>query len=124
MRNLPEYVVAFWGAALNGAIVVPLNSWWAGGELDYALRDAGVTVAFADDERLERVVTDGRPAGIQAHRRAHRARRDVALDDLSNGAPIADDADRAPRPDDPIDHPLHVGHHRPAQGRARSPTGR
>ena len=38
MRNLPEFVVAFWGAALNGAIVVPLNSWWTGAELDYALR--------------------------------------------------------------------------------------
>src|SRR5207247_2465579 len=28
MRNLPEFVVSFWGAALIGAIVVPLNAWW------------------------------------------------------------------------------------------------
>ena len=39
MRNLPEFVVSFWGAALTGAIVVPLNSWWTGGELTYALRE-------------------------------------------------------------------------------------
>ena len=40
MRNLPEFVVSFWGAALAGAIVVPLNSWWTGSELTYALRNA------------------------------------------------------------------------------------
>ena len=37
MRNLPEFVVGFWGAALVGAIVVPLNAWWTGPEL--AFRD-------------------------------------------------------------------------------------
>jgi acyl-CoA synthetase (AMP-forming)/AMP-acid ligase II len=37
MRNLPEFVIGFWGAALLGAIVVPLNSWWTGAELHYAL---------------------------------------------------------------------------------------
>ena len=42
MRNYPEFVMAFWGAALLGAIVVPLNSWWTGPELAYALADAGI----------------------------------------------------------------------------------
>ena len=60
MRNLPEFVVSFWGVALAGAIVVPLNSWWTGRELIYALRNAGVSVVFADDERLERTWTDDR----------------------------------------------------------------
>src|SRR4051794_35930342 len=88
MRNLPEYVVAFWGAALNGAIVVPLNAWWQGGELDYALRDAGVTVLFADDERVERVLADARSEklpiiGVRTER-GH-----VAIDDLVSGKPIA-----------------------------------
>ena len=27
MRNLPEWVMAFWAASLAGAIVVPLNAW-------------------------------------------------------------------------------------------------
>ena len=26
MRNLPEWVMAFWGATLAGAVVVPLNA--------------------------------------------------------------------------------------------------
>ncbi len=64
MRNLPEFVVSFWGAALTGAIVVPLNSWWTGGELAYALRDAGVSVVFVDDERLERIVGRRPPRGV------------------------------------------------------------
>src|SRR5262245_53720300 len=56
MRNLPEFVVGFWGAALLGAIVVPLNSWWTGPELAYALDNAGAAVAFVDDERLGRIL--------------------------------------------------------------------
>src|SRR5205814_3667893 len=48
MRNLPEFVIGFWSGALLGAIVVPLNSWWTGPELAYALADAGATVAFLD----------------------------------------------------------------------------
>ena len=122
MRNLPEYVVAFWGAALNGAIVVPLNAWWAGGELDYALRDAGVTVLFADDERVARVPT-------AACRRACRSSAyaptsgDVALDDLIEGDAIADGRDRALRPRRPDRPHVHVGDHRPAQGRAHHEPG-
>src|SRR5271163_4612929 len=41
MRNLPEWPIAFYGAALAGAVVTPLNGWWSAGELDYALRDSG-----------------------------------------------------------------------------------
>src|SRR3954469_6004124 len=59
MRNLPEFVIGFWGAALLGAIVVPLNSWWTGAELTYALENAGATVAFVDDDRLGRIVEHG-----------------------------------------------------------------
>jgi long-chain acyl-CoA synthetase len=55
MRNLPEWVMAFWGAALAGAIVVPLNAWWSGEELRYGLEDSGSTVAFVDSERAERI---------------------------------------------------------------------
>src|SRR5580704_3783610 len=55
MRNLPEWVMAFWGATLAGAIVVPLNAWWSGEELRYGLEDSGSKVAFVDTERAERV---------------------------------------------------------------------
>jgi long-chain acyl-CoA synthetase len=56
MRNYPEWSVAFWAAAISGAIVVPLNAWWTGDELEYGLRDSGSKVLIADIERFERVV--------------------------------------------------------------------
>jgi long-chain acyl-CoA synthetase len=55
MRNLPEWIMAFWGATLAGAIVVPLNAWWSGEELHYGLEDSGSKVAFVDTERLLRI---------------------------------------------------------------------
>jgi len=55
MRNLPEWVVAFWAGIALGAIVVPLNAWWTGEELRYGLADSGSSVLFADDERMARV---------------------------------------------------------------------
>jgi long-chain acyl-CoA synthetase len=55
MRNLPEWAAAFYGAAVIGAIVTPLNAWWTGSELEYGLVDSGARVAFVDSERLERI---------------------------------------------------------------------
>jgi long-chain acyl-CoA synthetase len=55
MRNLPEWVMGFWAAALAGAIVVPLNAWWSGEELHYGLEDSGSKVAFVDTERATRL---------------------------------------------------------------------
>src|SRR5271168_1049438 len=55
MRNLPEWVMAFWAAAIAGAIVVPLNAWWSGEELRYGLEDSGSKVVFVDTERAERI---------------------------------------------------------------------
>src|ERR1700735_428630 len=54
MRNLPEWPAAFFGIALTGAIVVPLNAWWTGSELQYGLIDSGAKAAIVDAERLER----------------------------------------------------------------------
>jgi acyl-CoA synthetase (AMP-forming)/AMP-acid ligase II len=101
MRNLPEYVVAFWGAALAGAVVVPLNSWWAGGELNYALRDAGATVVFADEERIDRVTADGRPGGI-ALVGVRAGSGDAAFSDLTAAPPIDDAGAAAVDRDDPV----------------------
>jgi steroid-24-oyl-CoA synthetase len=55
MRNIPEWVMAFWAATVAGAIVVPLNAWWSGEELRYGLEDSGSKVAFVDTERAERI---------------------------------------------------------------------
>ena len=79
MRNLPEWVMAFWGATLAGAIVVPLNAWWSGEELRYGLEDSGSKVAFVDTERVERIrpVLGGLPdlgSGDRGRRAPRRAR--------------------------------------------------
>ena len=55
MRNFPEWSIAFWAAAAAGAVVVPLNAWWTGPELEYGLSDSGSVVIFADDERHDRL---------------------------------------------------------------------
>jgi long-chain acyl-CoA synthetase len=55
MRNLPEWVMAFWAITLTGAIVVPLNAWWSGEELRYGLEDSGSKLAFVDTQRAETI---------------------------------------------------------------------
>ena len=55
MRNFPEWSIAFWGAAVAGAVVVPLNAWWTGPELAYGLSDSGSRVLVADRQRAERI---------------------------------------------------------------------
>jgi len=55
MRNLPEWVMAFWATTAAGAVAVPLNAWWTGPELQYGLHDSETAVAFVDAERLVRL---------------------------------------------------------------------
>lgn len=55
MRNLPEWPVAFFAATAIGAIMVPLNAWWTGAELEYGLKDSGAKVLILDDERHQRL---------------------------------------------------------------------
>ncbi|MXO74282.1 AMP-binding protein [Altererythrobacter aerius] len=55
MRNLPEWPVAFFAAVSIGAICVPLNAWWTGGELAYGLADSGTSVLICDAERWDRI---------------------------------------------------------------------
>ena len=68
MRNYPEWVVAFWGASVVGAVIVPLNAWWTGPELAYGLEDSGTKVAIVDGDRLGRLLPhldDLRSAGVR-----------------------------------------------------------
>ncbi|WP_328804924.1 class I adenylate-forming enzyme family protein [Parasphingopyxis marina] len=55
MRNLPEWPVAFYAAALAGAIAVPINAMWSADELVYGLVDCGAKAAIIDSERLDRL---------------------------------------------------------------------
>jgi acyl-CoA synthetase (AMP-forming)/AMP-acid ligase II len=105
MRNYPEFVLSFWGAALLGAIVVPLNSWWTGPELAYALADAGVGVAFMDEERLGRLADSNQAPG-EVHyvgvRGAHSAALgSVPFEDLTAGHPVSEHDLASTEPEDP-----------------------
>jgi long-chain acyl-CoA synthetase len=55
LRNFPEWSIAFWAAASVGAVVVPLNAWMTGPELQYCLADCGAKLLIADAERAERL---------------------------------------------------------------------
>src|SRR4051794_6962988 len=55
MANLPEWPAAFFAATALGAIAVPLNAWWTGGELHYGLADSGAKLLVADGARWERI---------------------------------------------------------------------
>lgn len=54
-RNLPEWPVIYFAILSLGAIAVPLNGWWTGGELEYGLKDSGAKMLIADGERYERI---------------------------------------------------------------------
>ncbi len=63
MRNVPELLILTMAIANIGAVVVFLNAWWTAEELDYALKDSGARVVFADGERARRILSlaaDGR----------------------------------------------------------------
>jgi len=55
MRNFPEWSVAFWAATVVGGVVVPLNAWWTGAELEYGLSDSGARFVFCDADRAKRI---------------------------------------------------------------------
>ncbi|MFF3323136.1 class I adenylate-forming enzyme family protein [Streptomyces sp. NPDC002889] len=55
MRNHPEWQIAFWATQLAGLVAVPLNAWWTGEELAYALDDCSPRVLLVDGERLPRI---------------------------------------------------------------------
>ena len=54
MRNLPEWVVSFTAITGIGAVSVSMNSWWTEEELEFSLKDVGLSVLIVDSERIER----------------------------------------------------------------------
>ncbi len=51
MRNYPEWCAAFMAIISLGAVAVPLNAWWKGEELRFALKDSGAKIVLVDDKR-------------------------------------------------------------------------
>jgi len=91
MRNLPEWIIAFWATTAIGAVVVPLNAWWTAPELEYGLHDSGAALVFVDRERAERV----RPVLCRLS-----GLRTMVIVDENRGPGTAD-----PAPDGPVRDP-------------------
>lgn len=55
MRNCPELMILTMAIATIGAVTVFVNAWWTTPELEYAFRDSGAKLIFADNDRLTRI---------------------------------------------------------------------
>ncbi|OAN92325.1 long-chain fatty acid--CoA ligase [Sulfitobacter geojensis] len=55
MRNYPELLKLVLAVSSIGGVVVFVNAWWTTEELEYALRDSGAKVVFADGPRMDRL---------------------------------------------------------------------
>jgi acyl-CoA synthetase (AMP-forming)/AMP-acid ligase II len=97
MRNYPEWVFAFAATLCLGAVSVPLNSWWSGTELAFALADCEARVFIGDAERVEAVASQrpGMPAleAVIGVRMPAAGRADALLDDLLAAHPTGVDLD-------------------------------
>ena len=101
MRNFPEWLLAFWAATVAGAIVVPLNAWWTGPELEYGIEDSGAKVLVVDEERAQRLrpyADFGLSDVIVARAQHPLTEAEVAFDDVLGAVP----ADASP-PDVALD---------------------
>ncbi|NKB32364.1 MAG: AMP-binding protein [Pseudomonadales bacterium] len=54
-RNSPEWCLAYMATTILGAIVVPMNSWWKGAEMEYGLSDSGSKLVFVDHARFQQI---------------------------------------------------------------------
>jgi long-chain acyl-CoA synthetase len=54
-RNYPEWITTYMAVTMMGAVIVPMNSWWLGNELEFGLQDSGAKVLFGDKQRIESV---------------------------------------------------------------------
>ena len=55
MRNYPEWVMSFAAIVSVGAVVVSVNAWWTGPEIEFGLVDSGTKVLITDAERIDRI---------------------------------------------------------------------
>jgi long-chain acyl-CoA synthetase len=51
-RNSPEWCLSYMATTMLGAVIVPMNSWWKGPELEYGLNDSSSKLLFIDPDRL------------------------------------------------------------------------
>ena len=127
--NLPYFTIVYYGILKAGATVVPLNVLLKGREVAYHLDDSDAKAYFCFEGTAELPMAKEGHAGLRADRRlrallrdhrrpggalADRGHRDDRRGDRPAAADVRDRGDRRGRH---RGHPLHLRHHRPAQGR-------
>ncbi|MCW1383172.1 acyl--CoA ligase [Novosphingobium sp. KCTC 2891] len=102
MRNLPEWIIAFWAGASIGAVLTPLNAWGTGEELAYGIENSGAKVAIVDGERLDRLAPHVKDLNLDGLivTRGQASDGAVTLESL-----IGTPADYGSLPDDPMPDP-------------------
>lgn len=53
MRNYPDWIIAFMGITLIGAVAVPLNAWWQKDEFIQVIEHSQASIVIADDKRFD-----------------------------------------------------------------------
>ena len=127
MRNLPEFPIVYFAITALGAIAVPLNAWWTGPELEYAIRDSGARTLICDAARWHILADQAISCDVLVSRAAPGAAPE-RLEDLIGAPndwatlaprPPARNQHRAGRSGDPV---LHLRHNRKAERRAGHPS--
>ncbi|MDX1733268.1 MAG: class I adenylate-forming enzyme family protein [Halioglobus sp.] len=57
MRNCPEWMAAYIAITCIGAVVVPVNAWGQGPDIEFVLQDSGSTIVFCDQQRYDLLST-------------------------------------------------------------------
>lgn len=104
MRNFPEWSIAFWGIAAIGGVVVPLNAWGTGPELEYGISDSGSKVVIVDHERLDRIRPHLKALGLNGLVAARTPEDELGVADAFD-ALVGKPADYAKLSADPLPDP-------------------
>ena len=117
LPNVPAFPIAFYGALAAGAVVVPMNPLLKSREVAYYLGDSGARVVLAWHAAAGEAAKGAADAGAQAI-----AVETPDMSDLISGYAAGLDR-RGPAGRRRRGHLVHLGHHRPAQGRRAHPRG-
>jgi len=65
LRKSIEEIIAMFAAARLGAVIVNINDQWTVHQLDYVLRDCGISILFADQRRAREFVVKEKPSTLK-----------------------------------------------------------
>ena len=114
LPNLPEFAVVYYGVLRAGGVVVPMNPLLKAREVAYYLGDSGARLLFAWHGFADEATAGAARPEPRRRRRPRVVRRGARAEEPDRD--VADRAGRRHRGD-----PVHLGHHRQAEGRRAHP---